>query len=481
MRQSDKTNTVKVTTPTTKLPITEIKQLTEDASAWPSKDGVKQKNGLAYCDGSTLTNTSGDYDDFNTANGSLVVPQGPFRTVEHDLTFSNTPAGWSLSNAKGVAYTDSEGNWRLVFNINASMSSATSGTVDIDGVVFGFTQPISVLDNTSAVASRAWVSGSGDTVNVSFASSNTSFSVSGDVSLSSQPTWAAANLESYPVVALFDNAGANVLGIPEADATTTGTVNTGAQTFAGSKEFQSDTTFNGAVATTNVNIKSDSNVTTDYSLRLDNAADTARTSFGAYGAESSHGFEWDLGATKDFTMYENGSIGLHIDVDAQHQIRTTNTSLTVPVTSITKGGNGQETAGNYFLTFQAGGSNCGGIQSNGTNTAAFFTLSDERLKKDISPLSGSLDKLMALEPSKYTFKGRTESQVGFIAQNMQESFPESVSSTTLESGDAGQPEEGIEYLSIAGWDATAAHIVAAMKEQQAMIEELKAEIALLKQ
>jgi hypothetical protein len=214
MKQSSKTNTVKVTTPTTKLPITAIQQITEDASAWPTVDGVKQKNGLAYADGSTLVNTSGDYDDFNTANGSLVLPNGPYRTVEYDLTFSSTPAGWSAPDAVGVAYSDSAGNWRLVFNIFASITSATSANVTIDGISLPFLQGLSNTENDGNTPGRAYITGAGIITRQTDVSDN-NFIISGDIALASAPTWAAANLESYPVVALFDNAGANVLGIPK--------------------------------------------------------------------------------------------------------------------------------------------------------------------------------------------------------------------------------------------------------------------------
>jgi hypothetical protein len=273
-----------------------------------------------------------------------------------------------------------------------------------------------------------------------------------------------------------DVSAATYTGLPVAATATAGIISTGAQNIDGAKTFKDAAKFsesvqvNAASATRQVDIRADSNTTTDYSLRVSNNAETARIDLGGYGANFNI----------SYTINHNASEVLLLDIDNNHRIRTTNTSLTAPVLQVQKAGNSQETAGNAFVQFGAGGSNCGKIQSNGTNTAAFASSSDERLKKDITPLTGSLDKLMALEPSNYTFKGREISQVGFIAQNLQESFPENVTSGPLEQGEAGQPEEGTDYLSIVGWDSTAAHIVAAMKEQQAMIEELKAEIEILK-
>ena len=220
IKQSQKSNTAVVTTPTSKQPITEIAQVTEDASAWPTVDSVKQKNGWGYADGSTLTNVDGKYDDFNTANGSLVLPNGPFRTKEIDLTFSSTPTGWSLNYAKGVAYSDVSGQWRLKFNISADASTSTNISATVSGVTFFGSavedQAITVIRNLAGGPSRAFADATtGGLVAVHDSASDTSFKLSGDVALASAPTWAAANLESYPVIALQDNSGANVLGIPK--------------------------------------------------------------------------------------------------------------------------------------------------------------------------------------------------------------------------------------------------------------------------
>jgi len=238
-RQSDKTGTVKVTSPTTKLPITTILQVTEDASAYPVVDGVSQSGGVAYCDGSTLVNTSGKYDDFEAAHGSLVLPNGPFRTVERNLAVSNTPAGWTAAayDIRGYAYSDIAGNWRLNFRITASMTAAGGGSVDIDGVTFYNTgngvQAIAAENQGTGVYTHALVGDNNNTVSVTHSASNTAFWVNGDVALDAKPTWADANLESFPTIALFNNPGANVLGIPKndwakkhqtADSTTNGTM-----------------------------------------------------------------------------------------------------------------------------------------------------------------------------------------------------------------------------------------------------------------
>jgi uncharacterized small protein (DUF1192 family) len=83
-----------------------------------------------------------------------------------------------------------------------------------------------------------------------------------------------------------------------------------------------------------------------------------------------------------------------------------------------------------------------GVDQFGTAVAnAFVYASDRRLKKEIAPLSGNLDKVLALQPVTWLWKDQnkgTDSQIGFIAQDVQQVVPEIVhtdTATTLESID----------------------------------------------
>ena len=75
------------------------------------------------------------------------------------------------------------------------------------------------------------------------------------------------------------------------------------------------------------------------------------------------------------------------------------------------------------------------------NAASFLYNSDRRLKTDIQPLEGNLEKILALQPVTYLWKDPSVSpgtQVGFIAQDVQKVIPEIVhtdASTTMESID----------------------------------------------
>ncbi|KKS25990.1 MAG: hypothetical protein UU87_C0005G0017, partial [Parcubacteria group bacterium GW2011_GWA2_42_11] len=65
----------------------------------------------------------------------------------------------------------------------------------------------------------------------------------------------------------------------------------------------------------------------------------------------------------------------------------------------------------------------GDIEYTGTITDA----SDERLKENITSLNGSLDKIMQLDSVSFNMIGDTRTHLGFIAQNVQTVFPETVS------------------------------------------------------
>ena len=82
-----------------------------------------------------------------------------------------------------------------------------------------------------------------------------------------------------------------------------------------------------------------------------------------------------------------------------------------------------------FIQFAAnsGSTSMGAIVGNGASNVQFITLSDEREKENINPVVGALDKLMNLNVVSFDWKKHDEHvKAGFIAQNVEESFPEYV-------------------------------------------------------
>ncbi len=232
--QSQKNGVLKTTNPQSSRLAGFTDTTLEDASAWTTADGVKQDRGWAYADGSTLVNASGKYNGYLARTGSLVLPNGPFRTKEVDITTTGT--GWTQTYAKAIAYSDNAGEWRLRFNIRGGMSSAarTGVTITFSGITFEELQETgaSPLGTNSVSVNQAFTSG--NTVVLGHSSGTTTgYMVSGDVQLTSKPTWADANLESYPVVQLYDSVAAGALGLPEATADVSGIVTRNQVTEAG--------------------------------------------------------------------------------------------------------------------------------------------------------------------------------------------------------------------------------------------------------
>lgn len=100
--------------------------------------------------------------------------------------------------------------------------------------------------------------------------------------------------------------------------------------------------------------------------------------------------------------------------------------------------------------------------------SAFFYTSDKSLKTNISPLSSSLSKIVALQGVSFNWKNTGEKGIGLVAQDVEKVYPELVH-TNSQSG-----IKSVEYGNLV------APLVEAIKEQQKQIDELKAEIKALK-
>ncbi len=90
----------------------------------------------------------------------------------------------------------------------------------------------------------------------------------------------------------------------------------------------------------------------------------------------------------------------------------------------------------------------------------FLYSSDRRLKDNITPLAGSLEKIMKLSGYSYTWKSTGTADIGIIAQEVETVYPDLVH--TDASG-----TKSVEYANLI------APMIEAMKSQQREIEELR--------
>ncbi|HTK81659.1 MAG TPA: tail fiber domain-containing protein [Bacteroidota bacterium] len=136
-----------------------------------------------------------------------------------------------------------------------------------------------------------------------------------------------------------------------------------------------------------------------------------------------------------------------------------------------------------------GGANSYGgyFQGNLGYTGNLVGPSDEKLKENIETYSGALAHVMSLIPRTYNFKKggefdrfsfSPEKHFGFIAQEVENVFPELVVTTSLPQNPADgpdSPEKKITYKGMKTMELIPI-LVAAMQEQQKLIEELKAKV-----
>jgi hypothetical protein len=138
------------------------------------------------------------------------------------------------------------------------------------------------------------------------------------------------------------------------------------------------------------------------------------------------------------------------------------------------------------VAFNNGGTRVGTITYNNTTTA-YLTSSDYRLKEDVQPMVGSVDRLMALKPVNFAWKVDGSRVDGFLAHEAQEVVPECVTGEKDqvqivelkdEDGNVTGAEERPVYQGI-DQSKIVPLLVAALQEALTKIEALEARVAAL--
>ena len=164
-----------------------------------------------------------------------------------------------------------------------------------------------------------------------------------------------------------------------------------------------------------------------------------------------------------------------IDSSGNLLVGTTSVSGTGKITTQTADGwvhalNSTQATTQYFCDFRYNGTGIGSIQ--GTNTATSYnTSSDYRLKNTIAPITGALAKVALLKPCTYKWKADGSDGEGFIAHELAEVVPQCVTGEKDAVDKDGNPNyQGIDTSFLV------ATLTAAIQEQQAIIESLKARL-----
>ena len=131
--------------------------------------------------------------------------------------------------------------------------------------------------------------------------------------------------------------------------------------------------------------------------------------------------------------------------------------------------------GAVYVSFLSGGTLRGSITNNNNTAVAYNTTSDYRLKENIAPMTGALDKVAQLKPCTYTWKETGSSSQGFIAHELAKVCPDAVTGEKdAINRDGSIKPQGVDTSFLV------ATLTAAIKELKTIVDAQAIEIAELK-
>ena len=211
------------------------------------------------------------------------------------------------------------------------------------------------------------------------------------------------------------------------------------------------------------------------------------TRYGYIGSESTNITLATSGALP-LIFVTNGSERVRIDSSGLLLVNTTSQTFNSRfcVNTALNGGSFQTTAGasSYSAIVGARSGNIGNVAewwyssatqvgtiSITSSTTAYNTSSDYRLKNTIFPMTGALAKVALLKPVTYKWNIDDSDGEGFIAHELAEVIPHAVTGEKDAVDEEGNPKyQGIDTSFLV------ATLTAAIQEQQAIIESLKARL-----
>jgi hypothetical protein len=116
----------------------------------------------------------------------------------------------------------------------------------------------------------------------------------------------------------------------------------------------------------------------------------------------------------------------------------------------------------FWYAGRSGSNNCVSVNGSWVNS------SDSRLKENIAPLSGALEKVCQLQGVSFDRISGGQHEIGLIAQDVEKIYPEAVEA----------PASEAEHYAL-NYGALVAPLIEAIKEQQAIIESLNARLTTL--
>jgi hypothetical protein len=115
----------------------------------------------------------------------------------------------------------------------------------------------------------------------------------------------------------------------------------------------------------------------------------------------------------------------------------------------------------------------GNITAFGTT---FMNVSDERLKENIYDVSGSLNKILDLRPTHFTWKENKKQDVGFIAQEVEEIIPEVVETSQGFIDTDGEENNNIQDMKTISYPKLVPYLVDTIQELTERIKHLEKKV-----
>jgi hypothetical protein len=119
------------------------------------------------------------------------------------------------------------------------------------------------------------------------------------------------------------------------------------------------------------------------------------------------------------------------------------------------------------FAYNSGANGNGTITGAGVGAAQFTANSDIRLKENIVDLAPQLANIMALRPVEFDYKLEKAHQIGFIAQEVREIYPDLI----------GETKDG--YLTLGGLSKNDSRLIKAIQELKALVDAQAVRIAAL--
>ena len=175
----------------------------------------------------------------------------------------------------------------------------------------------------------------------------------------------------------------------------------------------------------------------------------------SYGTNFNHSITSSYGGTYGDDLTINSYHHLRINIDSNNN----NTDEKFEI--------GNNTTGTGNVRFRVTGT---GAVFAANDVVAFNSFSDKRLKTDIKPTTGNLEKILKLEPIEYRWKDGSrdgKKEIGLIAQEVEKIVPEVVRENYRLSDDDETLYKQVDY------EHLVSTLIGAVQEQQKQINELK--------